>query len=183
MKDEFECYKSKVQTLRTKTKQENESTSSDENVEKLRAQVSALRSSLDSLQQDLDASENERRLNTERTTRENAELCAKHKAEIANEQTVYSAKLQELESQVRNQRSRTLALVAEKDSEIERLQQKLSECSLSTNVTPQSFHRTSSSDNAVKELLSQASPVGGAAIWGPSPYRHRVKVIDLMLHW
>ena len=120
-----------------------------------------MRSSLDSLQQDQDASESERRLDTEKSTRERAELCAKHKAEIANEQTVYSAKLQELESQVRNQRSRTLALVAEKDSEIERLQQKLSECSLSTNVrvTPRSFHRTSSSDNAVKELLSQTSPV------------------------
>ena len=45
----------------------------------------------------------------------------KHKREQEETSTVYKQRLEELERQVLNQRERTLALVAEKDSEIETL--------------------------------------------------------------
>lgn len=94
--------------------------------------------------------------------REIAKLGVKHNLELENERTVYAAKLQELENQVRNQRSRTLSLISEKDYEIERLKDKLKESSSSTSMEMKlkpDLRRSSNSDAAVKELLSQPSPV------------------------
>lgn len=161
LKDEFERYKSKTQTIR-KARLESETECNNESTGKLKSQISRLQSSVESLQKELDAKENEYCLSRENNLNELTELRVKHNVELENERTVYSAKLQELESQVRNQRSRTLALIAEKDCEIERLKGKLAECSPSSSIDTRKksgvCKRSNSSDTAVNELLSQSSP-------------------------
>lgn len=163
MKDEFEHYKSKAQHVR-KTKAEREAESGgDDNTEKLRQQVAGLQSTLESLRLELESSAREHRSHVERTASEMAQLQLKQNLELENERTVYGAKLQELESQVRNQRSRTLSLISEKDCDIERLKEKLEQClpapTADMRRKSELKRRSSNSDAAVNELLSQSSPV------------------------
>lgn len=120
LKEEFERYKVKTQALH-KNKSFKELSEQLENMEKLKTQNSELEKQL----QELKDSNNERELDQKKVIanlREQLKLTAEnHKLEREESNTVYKQKLEELERQVLNQRERTLALVAEKDSEIEML--------------------------------------------------------------
>ena len=161
LKDEFECYKSKVQIMR-KSRVEDETESNSRDTDKLKNCIKDLRTTLESLQKELNDKNSELEMLQEKLSCEKADLQKLHNSEIDVQRTIYAAKMQEIEKQMQNQRSRTMLLVNEKDCEIERLKKKMAletpdSPSIHRNTTMSS--RNSSSDDAVNELLLQSSPV------------------------
>jgi len=182
LKEEFERYKVKTQALH-KNKSFKELSEQLENLEKLKGQNEELEKQL----QELKDTSNERELDQKKVItnlRDQLKLMEKnHKHEKEESNTVYKQKLEELERQVLNQRERTLALVAEKDSEIEMLRSRSPSASPSaesgaarsafsyqrkfveiTGDTQASFDspQDSEADAAVHQLLSKPSRVTGS---------------------
>ncbi|XP_028392535.1 GRIP and coiled-coil domain-containing protein 1-like [Dendronephthya gigantea] len=161
LKDEFECYKSKIQMMR-KSRAEDETESNSKDTEKFKNRIKDLRTTLESLQKQLDDKNSELEVLQERLSCEKTDLQKLHNSELDVQRTIYAAKMQEIEKQMQNQRSRTMSLVNEKDCEIERLKKKIAmeladAPSIHKNNTTISL-RNSSSDDAVNELLLQSSP-------------------------
>ena len=162
LKDEFECYKAKAQIMR-KSRLESETDSNSKDTEKLKTKIKDLKTTIETLHRDLEDKECELDSLQESLACEKLNLQKLHQSELENERTIYSAKMQELEKQMQNQRSRTMLLINEKDSEIERLKKKV----VIDHSDPLSIHRKnaamlsrspSSSDDAVNELLLQSTP-------------------------
>lgn len=120
LKEEFERYKVKTQALH-KNKSFKELNEQIGNMAKLKLQNEDLEKQLHELKE----SNNVRELDQKKVItnlREQLKLTEEnHRLEKEEANTVYKQKLEELERQVLNQRERTLALVAEKDAEIEML--------------------------------------------------------------
>ena len=145
-----------------KTRLESVTESNSKDTEKLKNQIKSFQAAVQSLQKELEDKDNQLVMLQEKSACDKIDLQKLHNSILDSERTIYAAKMQELESQVRNQRSRTLSLINEKDCEIERLKNKVATESSSppftrsTNGLPR---KNSTSDNAVNELLSQKSPV------------------------
>ena len=179
LKEEFERYKLKTQALH-KNKSYKELSEQLENMENLKSQNSELEKQL----QDLKDRSSERELDQNKVItnlRDQHKLAEEnHRLEKEQAHNVYKQKLEELERQVLNQRERTLALVAEKDSEIEILRLRSQSSSSSgenligqpafsyqrkfvevTGGTQASLHslQDSESDSAVHQLLSKPAGV------------------------
>lgn len=120
LKEEFERYKVKTQALH-KNKSFKELSEQIGNMEKLKLQNEDLEKQLHELKE----SNNIRELDQKKVItnlRDQLKLTEKnYRLEKEEANTVYKQKLEDLERQVLNQRERTLALVAEKDAEIEML--------------------------------------------------------------
>ena len=123
LKDEFECYKAKVQVMR-KSRLESETDSNNKDTEKLKNQIKDLKKAVESLRKDLEDRDSKIDLLQERLVCEKIDLQKVHNLELESERTVYAAKMHELEKQMQNQRTRTMSLISEKDCEIERLKKK-----------------------------------------------------------
>lgn len=181
LKEEFERYKLKTQALH-KNKSYKELSEQLENMENLKSQNSELEKQL----QDLKDRSSERELDQNKVItnlRDQHKLAEEnHRLEKEQAHNVYKQKLEELERQVLNQRERTLALVAEKDSEIEILRLRSQSSSSSgenvigqpafsyqrkfvevTGGTQASLHslQDSESDSAVHQLLSKPAGATG----------------------
>ena len=118
LKEEFERYKVKTQALH-KNKSFKELSEQLENLEKLKKDNAELEKEIEELKQSSSEKEQDQR-KVITNLRDSLKLMEeKHKHEKEESNTIYKQKLEELERQVLNQRERTLALVAEKDSEIE----------------------------------------------------------------
>ena len=179
LKDEFERYKVKTQALH-KNKSFKELSEQLENLEKLKSQNSGLEKQLEELKD----TSNERELDQKKiiaNLRDQLKLREdNYKLEKEQANAVYKQKLEELERQVLNQRERTLALVAEKDLEIEMLRRRSPSTSPSadsgTTRTAFAYQRkfmditsgsqasldspqASEADTAVHQLLSKPSGV------------------------
>ena len=180
LKEEFERYKVKTQALH-KNKSFKELSEQIGNMEKLKLQNEDLEKQLHELKE----SNNVRELDQKKVItnlREQLKLTEEnHRLEKEEANTVYKQKLEELERQVLNQRERTLALVAEKDAEIEMLRSRSPTASPSadtgvktrsvfsyqrrfvemTGVSQASMDPSESSeaDAAVHQLLSKNSEV------------------------
>ena len=120
LKEEFERYKVKTQALH-KNKSFKELSEQLENLEKLKKDNAELEKEIEELKHSsIEKELDQRKVIT--NLRDSLKLMEeKHKHENEESNTIYKQKLEELERQVLNQRERTLALVAEKDSEIETL--------------------------------------------------------------
>lgn len=120
LKEEFERYKVKTQALH-KNKSFKELSEQIGNMEKLKLQNEDLEKQLHELKE----SNNIRELDQKKVItnlRDQLKLTEEnYRLEKEEANTVYKQKLEDLERQVLNQRERTLALVAEKDAEIEML--------------------------------------------------------------
>ena len=120
LKEEFERYKVKTQALH-KNKSFKELSEQIGNMEKLKLQNEDLEKQLHELKE----SNNIRELDQKKVVtnlRDQLKLTEEnYRLEKEEANTVYKQKLEDLERQVLNQRERTLALVAEKDAEIEML--------------------------------------------------------------
>ena len=120
LKEEFERYKVKTQALH-KNKSFKELSEQIGNMEKLKLQNEDLEKQLHELKE----SNNIRELDQKKVItnlRDQLKLTEEnYRLEKEEVNTVYKQKLEDLERQVLNQRERTLALVAEKDAEIEML--------------------------------------------------------------
>lgn len=118
LKEEFERYKVKTQALH-KNKSYKELSEQLENLEKLKKHNTDLEKQIEELKDSSNEKEQDQR-KVITNLRDQLKLSEdKHKCEKEESVTVYKQKLEELERQVLNQRERTLALVAEKDLEIE----------------------------------------------------------------
>ena len=182
LKEEFERYKLKTQALH-KNKSYKELTEQLENLENLKSQNSELEKTL----QDLKDRSNDRELDQKKVItnlRDQLKLAEEsHKLEKDAAQNVYKQKLEELERQVLNQRERTFALVAEKDSEIEMLRQRSPSASPSgesldgkrtfsyqrkfvevtgSSQAPLHSLQASESDSAVLQLLTKPTGVSNS---------------------
>ena len=147
-----------------KSRPESETDSNNKDTEKLKNQIKDLKKAVESLQKDLEDRDSEINLLQERLVCEKIDLQKVHNLGLESERTVYAAKMHELEKQMQNQRTRTMSLISEKDCEIERLKKKVAKehtgsPSLHRKNTPVLSRKTSSSDEAVNELLLQSSPV------------------------
>ena len=120
LKEEFERYKVKTQALH-KNKSFKELSEQIGNMEKLKLQNDDLEKQLHELKE----SNNIRELDQKKVItnlRDQLKLTEEnYRLEKEEANTVYKQKLEDLERQVLNQRERTLALVADKDAEIEML--------------------------------------------------------------
>lgn len=120
LKEEFERYKVKTQALH-KNKSFKELSEQLENLEALKKRNRDLEQQTEELK-DLGLEKERDHKKVISNLRDQVKLLEeKHKREQEETSTVYKQRLEELERQVLNQRERTLALVAEKDSEIETL--------------------------------------------------------------
>lgn len=120
LKEEFERYKVKTQALH-KNKSFKELSEQLENLEALKKRNRDLEQQAEELK-DLGIEKERDHKKVISNLRDQVKLLEeKHKREQEETSTVYKQRLEELERQVLNQRERTLALVAEKDSEIETL--------------------------------------------------------------
>lgn len=176
LKEEFERYKVKTQALH-KNKSFKELSEQIGNKEKLKLQNEDLEKQL----QELKESNNIRELDQKKVItnlRDQLKLTEEnYRLEKEEANTVYKQKLEDLERQVLNQRERTLALVAEKDAEIEMLRSRSPSASPSadtrsvfsyqrkfvemTGVSQASMDlpESSEADAAVHQLLSKNSGV------------------------
>ena len=178
LKEEFERYKVKTQALH-KNKSFKELTLQLEKLERLKTDNVELERQLQELK---DVSSEKDRDQGKVITNLRDQLKSmeeSYRQEKEKSSTVYKQKLEELERQVLSQRERTLALVAEKDSEIEMLQQRsptITPSSLQTGKTTvpaftyqrkfvevtascQAPSETSEADAAVHQLLTKPSGV------------------------
>lgn len=183
LKEEFERYKVKTQALH-KNKSFKELSEQLENLEALKKRNRDLEQQTEELK-DLGLEKERDHKKVISNLRDQVKLLEeKHKREQEETSTVYKQRLEELERQVLNQRERTLALVAEKDSEIETLRSRSPSSSLSVeNVGktrqvfsyPRKFVEVSSgsqatldspqssdADVAVHQLLSKPSGVSNS---------------------
>lgn len=179
LKEEFERYKVKTQALH-KNKSFKELSEQLENLEKLKKHNTDLEKQIEELN-DLSNEKEQDHKKVISNLRDQVKLLEeKHKREQEETNTVYKQRLEELERQVLNQRERTLALVAEKDSEIEMLrsrspssspsadsgktrsvfsyQRKFVEVTGGSQATSDSSQSTEA-DAAVHQLLSKPSGV------------------------
>lgn len=179
LKEEFERYKVKTQALH-KNKSFKELSEQIGNMEKLKLQNEDLEKHLHELKE----SNNIRELDQKKVItnlRDQLKLTEEnYRLEKEEANTVYKQKLEDLERQVLNQRERTLALVAEKDAEIEMLRSRSLSASPSadtrsvfsyqrkfvemTGVSQASMDlpEASEADAAVHQLLSKNSGVTGS---------------------
>lgn len=179
LKEEFERYKVKTQALH-KNKSFKELSEQIGNMEKLKLQNEDLEKQLHELKE----SNNIRELDQKKVItnlRDQLKLTEEnYRLEKEEANTVYKQKLEDLERQVLNQRERTLALVAEKDAEIEMLRSRSPSASPSadtrsvfsyqrkfvemTGVSQASMDlpEASEADAAVHQLLSKNSGVTGS---------------------
>lgn len=179
LKEEFERYKVKTQALH-KNKSFKELSEQIGNIEKLKLQNEDLEKQLHELKE----SNNIRELDQKKVItnlRDQLKLTEEnYRLEKEEANTVYKQKLEDLERQVLNQRERTLALVAEKDTEIEMLRSRSPSASPSadtrsvfsyqrkfvemTGVSQASMDlpEASEADAAVHQLLSKNSGVTGS---------------------
>ena len=179
LKEEFERYKVKTQALH-KNKSFKELSEQIENMETLKSQNADLEKQLQEFKESSKMSElDQKKVIT--NLRDQLKLTDEnYRLEKEESNAVYKQKLEELERQVLNQRERTLALVAEKDSEIEMLRSRSPSASPSTDAgagrTAFSYQRkfvemtgtsqasldspqSTEADAAVHQLLSKPSGV------------------------
>ncbi|KAL9955161.1 hypothetical protein ACROYT_G036447 [Oculina patagonica] len=182
LKEEFERYKVKTQALH-KNKSFKELSEQLENLEKLKKDNAELEKQIDEIK-DANIVKEQDHKKVITNLRDSLKLMEeKHKHEKEDADTIYKQKLEELERQVLNQRERTLALVAEKDSEIEMLRSRSPSSSPSADTSTGrpafSYQRkfveitggsqatldssqSSEADAAVHQLLSKPSGVSSS---------------------
>ncbi|XP_070556459.1 GRIP and coiled-coil domain-containing protein 1-like isoform X2 [Ptychodera flava] len=123
LKDEFERYKVRAQNV-LKSKNAKDNTSSKE-MESLKNQVTDLRERVSTLRQQLDDQDKQHQEKIADMLAEKRSLQDQHKEDLVIAEAEYKHKVGELEEQVHKQRDRTLALIEEKDREIELVKQKI----------------------------------------------------------
>lgn len=160
LKDEFERYKANAQTMR-KSMLQIDTDATGKNTQKLQNHIKDLKTTVESLQKELEDKDCELDILQERLTCEKVNLQKLHASELESERTIYRAKMQELEKQMQNQRSRTISLISEKDSEIERLKKKVATEPYSSSSAHKMYsaRRPRSCDETVNELLLQSTTV------------------------
>ncbi|XP_002741891.1 GRIP and coiled-coil domain-containing protein 1-like, partial [Saccoglossus kowalevskii] len=125
LKDEFERYKLRAQNV-LKSKNAKDNTNSKE-METLKSEVTELRERLSMLRSQLDEDERLHNIKIKEYETTISTLQNKSKEDLLMAELEYKHKVGELEEQVHKQRDRTLALLEEKDKEIETMKHQISQ--------------------------------------------------------
>lgn len=127
LKDEFERYKLRAQVV-LKNKNAKDGSQAKE-LEEVRDQLSELREKYINLRIQSDEAEAQQRRQLDERQQQVAALQQTHRQEVERVEALHRDQLQRLEAELHKQRERTMALLDEKDRELERLRAAAFSCS------------------------------------------------------
>ena len=122
----------------------------------LKAQLSGVKDKLRHVLEDQEQAQNEHRRASEDLHKTITALQERHQAALATKSAEHKSKLSELELEIRRHRDRTIALLAEKDKEVETLKAKLPERYETQYMTS---YRGMTSQSSVESDDGSGSPV------------------------
>ncbi|XP_072233798.1 GRIP and coiled-coil domain-containing protein 1 [Leuresthes tenuis] len=159
VKEEFERYKLRAQVV-LKNKNAKDGCQAKE-LEEVRDQLSELREKYINLRIQSDEAEARTRQQLEERQQQAAALQHAQRQELERLEAQHRDELLRLEAELHKQRERTMALLDEKDQELERLRAAVLSCSRDFNDPPSDSVQDAGSDgeaDAISQALRQATP-------------------------
>ncbi|XP_023129604.1 GRIP and coiled-coil domain-containing protein 1 [Amphiprion ocellaris] len=159
LKEEFERYKLRAQVV-LKNKNAKDGCQAKE-LEEVRDQLSELREKYINLRIQSDEAEARHRQQLEERQQQAAALQHTHKQEVERAETLHRDELLRLEAELHKQRERTMALLDEKDQELERLRAAVLACSYNPADGPADDAQPADPDSEgdiISQALRQATP-------------------------
>ncbi|XP_040030521.2 GRIP and coiled-coil domain-containing protein 1 [Gasterosteus aculeatus] len=158
LKDEFERYKLRAQVV-LKNKNAKDGSQAKE-LEEVRDQLAELREKYINLRIQSDEAETRHRRRLEEVQQQSAGLQHTHKQEVERTEVAHRDDLLRLEEELHKQRERTMALLNEKDQELERLRAAVPTCTNDTDRT---------ADNMQESGLETEGDIISQALRWPTP--------------
>ncbi|KAK5599921.1 hypothetical protein CRENBAI_013386 [Crenichthys baileyi] len=158
LRDEFERYKLRAQVvLKNKTTKDG---CQAKELEEVRDQLSELREKYITLRIQSDEAEALHRQQLEEQQQQMVALQQSHKQELEQVEAQHRDQLQRLEAELHKHRERTMALLDEKDQELETLRSAVLSCSRNTSDMADSLQEAGSDceGDVVSQALRQATP-------------------------
>lgn len=152
LKDEFERYKLRAQVV-LKNKNAKDGSQAKE-LEEVRDQLSELREKYINLRIQSDEAETRHRRRLEEVQQQSAGLQHTHKQEVERTEVAHRDDLLRLEEELHKQRERTMALLNEKDQELERLRAAVPTCTNDTDRTADNMQESGRETEG--DIISQA---------------------------
>lgn len=158
LKDEFERYKLRAQVV-LKNKNAKDGCQAKE-LEEIRDQLSELKEKYINLRIQSDEGEARHRHELEERQQQVAALQQSHRQEVERVEALHRDDLLRLEAELHKQRERTMALLDEKDQELERLRAAALSCSNDTDKMADDEHESGpeSEGNIISQALRRATP-------------------------
>uniref|UniRef100_A0A3B5AE99 GRIP and coiled-coil domain containing 1 n=1 Tax=Stegastes partitus TaxID=144197 RepID=A0A3B5AE99_9TELE len=158
VKEEFERYKLRAQVV-LKNKNAKDGCQAKE-LEEVRDQLSELREKYINLRIQSDEAEARHRQQLEERQQQAAAQQHAHKQDVERAETLHRDELLRLEAELHKQRERTMALLDEKDQELERLRAAVLTCSYNTDNMADDVQAADpeSEGDVISQALRQATP-------------------------
>lgn len=158
LKDEFERYKVRAQVV-LKNKNTKDGCQAKE-LEEVRDQLAELKEKYINLRIQSDEAETRHRQELEERQQQVVVVQQSHRQEVERAAALHRDELLRLEAELHKQRERTMALLEEKDQELERLRAATLSCSNNCNQTANDERESSSESeaDAVSQALQRAMP-------------------------
>ncbi|KAG8005398.1 GRIP and coiled-coil domain-containing protein 1 [Nibea albiflora] len=157
LKDEFERYKQRAQVV-LKNKNAKDGCQAKE-LEEVRDQLSELKEKYINLRIQSDESEAQHRRELEERQQQSAVLQQTHRQEVERLEALHRDNLLRLEAELHKQRERTMALLDEKDQELERLRAATLSCSNDAEKMAANEHESTDGDSdVISQALKRATP-------------------------
>ncbi|XP_034381904.1 GRIP and coiled-coil domain-containing protein 1 [Cyclopterus lumpus] len=158
LKDEFERYKLRAQVV-LKNKNAKDGCQAKE-LEEVRDQLSELREKYINLRIQSDEAETRHRRELEERQQQAAGLQHTHKQEVEQAEASHRDDLLRLEAELHKQRERTMALLGEKDQELERLRAAAPSCSYDASRVTNNEHESGpeTEGDIISQALRRATP-------------------------
>lgn len=184
LRDEFERYKLRAQVV-LKNKSAKDGCQAKE-LEEVRDQLSELREKYITLRIQSDEAEARHRQQLEERQQQAVALQHAHKQELERAEAQHRDELQRLEGELHKHRERTMALLDDKDQELERLRSASLSCSLRNAGDPADGPQEAGSDcegDAFSQALRQAAPTESTLLlYAEQLARKEVEVGGLRRH-
>ncbi|XP_042367645.1 GRIP and coiled-coil domain-containing protein 1 isoform X1 [Plectropomus leopardus] len=158
LRDEFERYKLRAQVV-LKNKNAKDGSQAKE-LEEVRDQLAELKEKYINLRIQSDEAETQHRRTLEERQQQAAALQQAHRQEVERAEAVHRDHLLQLEAELHKQRERTMALLDDKDQELERLRAAVPSCSYDADRTTDDEHETGpeSEGDIISQALRRAAP-------------------------
>ncbi|XP_076578860.1 GRIP and coiled-coil domain-containing protein 1 [Chaetodon auriga] len=157
LKDEFERYKLRAQVV-LKNKNAKDGCQAKE-LEEVRDQLSELKEKYINLRIQSDEAEVRHRRELEERQQQTAALQQTHRQEVERVEALHRDNLLRLEAELHKQRERTMALLDEKDQELERLRATVLSCSNDADKMADDEHESPESEgDIISQALRRATP-------------------------
>ncbi|KAE8281168.1 GRIP and coiled-coil domain-containing protein 1 Golgi coiled-coil protein 1 [Larimichthys crocea] len=157
LKDEFERYKQRAQVV-LKNKNAKDGCQAKE-LEEVRDQLSELKEKYINLRIQSDETEAQHRRELEERQQQTAVLQQTHRQEVERLEALHRDNLLRLEAELHKQRERTMALLDEKDQELERLRAVTLSCSTDAEKMAADEHESADGESdVISQALRRATP-------------------------